>query len=115
MNQASASGETSDRKFSRSGSWMPTRRWTLISLGIGGVVAGLALGWDWVVAAGLAPLVISVLPCAAMCALGMCAMRSGQKPRHGESESARIANAGEISQSPSRTHGTGQQRPEIQS
>lgn len=36
---------------------------------------GIALfaGWNWVVAAGLASLVLSVLPCAAMCALGLCA------------------------------------------
>lgn len=36
---------------------------------------GIALfaGWSWVVAAGLASLVLSVLPCAAMCALGLCA------------------------------------------
>ena len=36
------------------------------------VAAGLALNWSWLVAAGIAPLLISVLPCVAMCALGLC-------------------------------------------
>ncbi len=36
------------------------------------LVAGLALNWSWLVAAGIAPLLVAVLPCAAMCALGLC-------------------------------------------
>ena len=42
---------------------------------------GLALysGWNLVVAAGLSTLVLSLLPCAAMCALGLCASGSGKK------------------------------------
>lgn len=35
--------------------------------------AGLALKWNWLVAAGIAPVLVSLLPCAAMCALGFCA------------------------------------------
>ena len=36
---------------------------------------GLSLysGWSWLVAAGLASTVLAFLPCAAMCALGLCA------------------------------------------
>jgi len=37
--------------------------------------AGLAFGWSWLMAAGVAPLLLSVLPCAAMCALGLCMNR----------------------------------------
>jgi hypothetical protein len=36
------------------------------------IVAGLAFNWSWLVAAGVAPLLLSVLPCVAMCALGLC-------------------------------------------
>ena len=38
------------------------------------VVVALALftGWRWIVAAGFASLVLSLLPCAAMCAIGLC-------------------------------------------
>ncbi|MER8373251.1 hypothetical protein [Mesorhizobium sp. M1406] len=35
------------------------------------IVAGLAFNWSWLVAAGVAPLLLSVLPCVAMCALGL--------------------------------------------
>lgn len=47
-------------------------RWAVV-LGVfalGG--AGLALGWPWLVAVGLAPVALALLPCAAMCALGLC-------------------------------------------
>lgn len=48
-------------------------------------VAGVAFNWSWLVAAGIAPLLISVLPCVAMCALGLCMNRmtgrsSGSQP-----------------------------------
>ena len=38
-------------------------------------VAGIALGWSWLLAAGIAPFLVSVLPCVAMCALGLCRNR----------------------------------------
>lgn len=37
-----------------------------------GLGAGAYFNWGWLVAAGIAPLIITVLPCAAMCALGLC-------------------------------------------
>jgi len=36
------------------------------------VGGGAWLGWDWLVAAGAAPIMVSVAPCVAMCALGLC-------------------------------------------
>jgi len=50
-------------------------------LGVGGAatLAALALGWPWLVAAGLAPLILAFAPCAAMCALGLCAHNMGGK------------------------------------
>ena len=42
------------------------------------VALGMYLNWGWFVAVGLAPLVLGVLPCAAMCALGLC-MGHGRK------------------------------------
>lgn len=54
-------------------SWL-RNRWTLV-LGVFVLAgAGLALGWPWLVALGLAPVVLAVLPCAAMCGLGLCMM-----------------------------------------
>ena len=47
-----------------------------------GVIALTTLGawfnWQWLVAVGVAPLLISLLPCAVMCALGMCMHRGGK-------------------------------------
>jgi hypothetical protein len=36
------------------------------------LVAGAAFNWSWLVAVGIAPIFIAVLPCVAMCALGLC-------------------------------------------
>ena len=51
----------------------------LIVLSVGAVVAGAALGWDWLVAVGVAPVLLAALPCAAMCALGLCMNKAGDK------------------------------------
>jgi hypothetical protein len=37
--------------------------------------AGLAFGWSWLVAVGIAPLLLTALPCVAMCTLGFCMNR----------------------------------------
>jgi len=52
-------------------------RRTLIALASIAVVAGLAFNWSWLVAAGIAPVLVAALPCAAMCALGLCMSRMG--------------------------------------
>lgn len=51
----------------------------LIILAVIALVAGLALNWNWLVAAGVAPLLLAVLPCIAMCALGLCMNRMAGK------------------------------------
>lgn len=59
-------------------------------------VAALVLGlgayssWGWLVAAGLAPILLSVAPCAAMCALGLCSM--GKKPKSLDQQITNVAN-----------------------
>lgn len=55
-------------------------RWVLLALGSVAVIAGLSFGgWGWLVAAGLAPVILSILPCLVMCGLGVCVMcRSGR-------------------------------------
>jgi len=52
---------------------------TLAVLAVAGVGAGLVLGWDSLVALGLSSFVLALLPCAAMCAFGLCAHRMGRK------------------------------------
>lgn len=33
---------------------------------------GIALNWSWLVSAGIAPILIGVLPCLVMCGVGLC-------------------------------------------
>lgn len=43
------------------------------------LAAGLAAGWPWLVTAGLAPILLALAPCAAICALGVCMSKVGGK------------------------------------
>ena len=45
-------------------------------LGVGLAFGG---GWGWLVAIGVAPVILSLLPCAVMCGLGLCMMGMGNK------------------------------------
>jgi YHS domain-containing protein len=51
------------------------------------IVGGIALNWGWLVAIGVAPILVALLPCAVMCALGLCMhrMAGGQ---HGAGKTA---------------------------
>jgi len=60
------------RQFAALRSRLGTRG--LLMLGAVVIAAGLSLNWSWVVALGLAPIILSLAPCAAMCALGLCMM-----------------------------------------
>ena len=40
---------------------------------------GLAFNWSWLVAAGIAPILVAFAPCAAMCVLGLCMNKMGGK------------------------------------
>jgi hypothetical protein len=42
---------------------------------VSALVVGAALNWSWLVAVGVAPLLLTVLPCAVMCGLGLCMNR----------------------------------------
>lgn len=56
---------------------------TLTVLAVAGLGSGLILGWDSLVALGLSTFIIAMLPCAAMCALGICASRMGRRDAPG--------------------------------
>ena len=53
--------------------WLRDRR-VLIGLAAAAVVGGGVLNWGWLVAIGIAPVILAVAPCAVMCALGLCSM-----------------------------------------
>lgn len=46
------------------------RGWMLLAFAVIG--AGMVLSWGWPAAVGVAPLILSVAPCALMCAVGLC-------------------------------------------
>src|SRR5258708_31458718 len=50
-------------------------RWVLLALGGLVLIIAGALNWGWLVAAGIAPVLVAVAPCAIMCALGLCGMK----------------------------------------
>jgi hypothetical protein len=52
------------------------------------LVIGGALNWSWLVAIGIAPLLIAIAPCAVMCALGLCMSRMGGQSCSSESSVA---------------------------
>ena len=59
-------------------SWIGDRR-LLVVAGLAVIGTGLALGWGWLAAVGVAPLIVSAAPCLVMCALGVCMMGRGQQ------------------------------------
>ncbi|MHA6645554.1 hypothetical protein [Mesorhizobium sp. A623] len=50
-----------------------TRAWLLA--GLSALAVALWSRWDWLAAAGLASTILAALPCAVMCALGVCMHR----------------------------------------
>ena len=55
----------------------PHPRFVFAAVAAALLAAGVAWQWSWLVAIGVAPVLASAAPCAAMCALGLCAMRIG--------------------------------------
>lgn len=54
--------------------WLSQRN-LLIGAALAGGTGALVLGSDWLVAAGLASIILAVAPCLVMCALGLCMSR----------------------------------------
>jgi len=84
--------------------WFRGRR-GMIALAV--AVLGIAayFNWSWLVAAGIAPILIALAPCAAMCALGLC-MKGGagsscssEKNPAGDSAAGPAAATDQVSQS----------------
>lgn len=54
--------------------YLGSRRGILI-VATAAIVAGVAFNWSWLVATGIAPILLTALPCAVMCGLGLCMNR----------------------------------------
>ena len=53
------------------------------------ISAGLILSWGWLAAVGIAPILLALAPCAAMCALGLCMNKMSGNSCSKESASAK--------------------------
>ena len=63
------------------------RGWIVLS--ILAITALAALSWGWLAAVGLTSVLLAFLPCAAMCAFGLCMHKMGGKARKGYSDTAK--------------------------
>jgi hypothetical protein len=78
--------------------WLRSRN-GVIAMIVLAVVIGAVLNWSWLVAVGIAPLLLTVLPCAVMCGLGLCMHRmaggscsiSSGRPDHPGTPASKVA------------------------
>ena len=54
-------------------------RFGLLAIAAGVMGLSAYSSWGWLVAVGLAPMLLAIAPCAAMCAFGMCTMGGKSK------------------------------------
>lgn len=59
------------RKSRRLLPWLPNNSLLLMAAAVAVIGGGFVLNWSWLVAVGLAPIIVSLLPCIAMCVLGV--------------------------------------------
>lgn len=84
-NKASCEGKGKKNSDGSSGGLMslltgPRRWWLFGAVGVG---AGLLFGWEQLILFGIAPILISLLPCLVMCGLGLCLMKGKDKSGSG--------------------------------
>lgn len=72
----------------------------LIFLAVAVLGVGAVLNWGWLVAIGIAPILLALAPCAAMCALGLCAMKGGGKSCSSGNQSAKGTPGTSVSAKP---------------
>ena len=79
-----STGEASfGRDVLKAADYYLNNRWavlTLVSLVV--IPAIFFNGWEWLVAAGVAPVILSTLPCLVMCGFGVCAMCRSKNAKH---------------------------------
>jgi hypothetical protein len=70
----------------------------IILLAVAAAGAGLYLGWGWLAAVGIAPVLLALVPCAAMCALGLCMNKGGGKSCSTDSKPSEQTTTGAANQ-----------------
>lgn len=66
----------------------------LILLSVAALGSAMALNWGWLAAVGIAPLLLALAPCAAMCAVGLCMYKMGKPSGPTQSNSGAQGGAG---------------------
>ncbi len=89
---ASGTSPTGSRWSSYLPSWLRGSRGIVLGA-VALAVGGAALGWPWLVALGVAPILLSLAPCAVMCALGLCMMGKGSKSTASQDTTTQAANS----------------------
>ena len=64
--------ETLRRRNGRTALHYLRRKWVLLGAAGLALIVAVALSWNWLVAIGVASVLLSVLPCLVMCGLGLC-------------------------------------------
>ncbi len=59
--------------------WIGRNRLIAGAVAVGIIAVATAWQWSWLAALGIAPLLVSVAPCLAMCALGLCMHRGASR------------------------------------
>ena len=68
----------------------------LIFLAVAVVGAGATFNWGWLVAIGIAPIILALAPCVVMCGLGLCMMKGGGKSCSSGDQSAKGSSGTDI-------------------
>ena len=71
----------------------------LIILAVIALGAGAFSNWGWLVAAGIAPLLLALAPCALMCAAGLCMSKMGGGSCSSDGKASATANSSEAADS----------------
>jgi len=87
--------------------YLTNKRVLLAAIGVV-FVAAAAFNWNWLVAAGIASILLSILPCLVMCGLGLCMHkmmnRSGASQPSQDTTAGSIAASSDAVQSTAATH-----------
>jgi hypothetical protein len=89
---SAASASSSESLGGRAGRLLRRPR-GLIGLAIVLIVVGAAFNWSWLVAAGVAPIILATAPCLVMCALGLCMVNMGRRDSAGASTGLTLDSA----------------------
>lgn len=74
--------------------FLTNRRGLILAAALASII-GLAFNWNWLVAVGIAPVLIAVLPCLVMCGFGLCMHKmTGRSCENGNADNGNAGKDG---------------------